>query len=260
MTRVEPVRLFVQDGIAWLTLNRPEVLNALDQKMVNRYADLLDQIRDDRDIRVVITRGAGRAFCSGSDLHELAPLSPIHAASLERGYGEVFGRLDSLPQPTIALIHGYALGGGLQITLYHDFRIASTSAIFGLPEVELGWTPPWSLGRMVDLVGGAASRWLLLTCERVEAARARELGLINEVVPETELLHRGETLARRLASFPRKGLAQTKTLLKQMSDLRSDHWEGVASSAFQDCYGSRESQENIKTFTAARQRTIDQPD
>jgi enoyl-CoA hydratase/carnithine racemase len=238
--------------VAWLTLNRPQVLNALDREMVRQYTKILNRIRADESVRVVVTRGAGRAFCSGSDLRELAPLSAAEATSLERGYGEAFGLLDSLPQPTLALIHGYALGGGLQVTLYHDFRIASGSAVFGLPEVELGWTPPWSLGRTVDLLGGAAARWFLLTCEKIDAARALEMGLVNEVVPDSELLSRGEALARRLASFPPEGLARTKALLHRMSELRSDHWEGVASADFLACFESRESRRKVRDFVDRR--------
>ena len=252
MPATDSVQLSIRDGVAWLTLNRPRVLNALDQEMVHRYTAILGQIREDDSVRVVVTRGAGRAFCSGSDLRELAPLSGAEATSLERGYGEAFGLLDSLPQPTLALIHGYALGGGLQVTLYHDFRIASDSAVFGLPEVELGWTPPWSLGRTVDLLGGAAARWLLLTCEKIDATRAHEIGLVNEVVPDSKLLSRGEALARRLASFPREGLARTKALLHRMSELRSDHWEGVASADFLACFEDRESRRNVQDFVSRR--------
>ena len=252
MPPTDSVQLSIRDGVAWLTLNRPQVLNALDREMVRRYTEILNQIREDDSVRVVVTRGAGRAFCSGSDLRELAPLSGAEATSLERGYGEAFGLLDSLPQPTLALVHGYALGGGLQVTLYHDLRIASGSAVFGLPEVELGWTPPWSLGRTVDLLGGAAARWLLLTCEKIDATRAHEIGLVNEVVPDSELLGRGEALARRLASFPAEGLARTKALLHRMSELRSDHWEGVASADFLACFEDRESRRNVRDFVSRR--------
>ena len=254
MPETDSVQLSIRDGVAWLTLNRPRVLNALDQEMVGRYVRFLKRIRDDESVRVVVTRGAGRAFCSGSDLRELAPLSAAEATSLEREYGEAFGLLDSLPQPTLALVHGYVLGGGLQVTLYHDFRIASGSAVFGLPEVELGWTPPWSLGRTVDLLGGAAARWLLLTCEKIDATRALRIGLVNEVVPDSELLSRGEALAQRLASFPPEGLARTKALLHRMSELRSDHWEGVASADFLACFEDRESQRNVQDFVTRRRK------
>ena len=138
------------------------------------------------------------------------------------------------------------------MTLYHDFRIASEAAVFGLPEVELGWTPPWSLGRTVDLLGGAAARWLLLTCEKIDAARALQIGLVNEVVPDSEIVSRGEALARRLASFPPEGLARTKALLHRMSEIRSDYWEGVASSEFMDCFESRASRGNVREFVSRR--------
>ena len=145
------VRLSVSDGIAWLVLNRPQVLNALDQAIVQEYAAHVLTLRERKDVRVILTRGEGRGFCAGSDLHELSGMSAAEAASSERRQAEAFALLDSLPQPTIALTHGYALGGGLQVALYHDFHLTTESTTLGLPEVELGWTPPWALGRLMDV-------------------------------------------------------------------------------------------------------------
>ncbi len=248
------VRLSVSDGIAWLILNRPQVLNALNQALVQEYAAHVVALREREDVRVVLTRGEGRGFCAGSDLHELRGMSPAEAASSERQQAEAFALLDSLPQPTIALTHGYALGGGLQVALYHDFHLTTTSATLGLPEVELGWTPPWALGRLMDVVGNSTARWLLLTCTRIQGEQAKEIGLVNEVVPDDQLRHRGEALARRLASFPAEGLKRTKTLLNQMSPLRQDHWDAYASAAFEHCFRSPECQAGLAAF-GARRRT-----
>ena len=248
------VRLSVNDGIAWLVLNRPQVLNALNQAIVQEYAAHVLALRERKDVRVILTRGEGRGFCAGSDLHELRGMSAAEAASSERQQAQAFALLDSLPQPTIALTHGYALGGGLQVALYHDFHLTTASATLGLPEVELGWTPPWALGRLMDVVGNSVARWLLLTCIKIQGNQAREIGLVNEVVPDDQLLERGEAMARQLASFPPEGLKRTKALLNQMSPLRQDHWDSHASAAFEHCFRSPECQERLATFTA-RQRT-----
>ena len=246
------VRLSISDGVAWLVLNRPQVLNALNQSIVREYTAHVLALREREDIRVVLTRGEGRGFCAGSDLHELRGMPPAEAASSERQQAEAFALLDSLPQPTIALTHGYVLGGGLQVALYHDFHLTTESATLGLPEVELGWTPPWALGRLMDVVGNSVARWLLLTCTKIQGNQAREIGLVNEVVPDDQLLQRGEALARQLASFPPEGLKRTKTLLNEMSPLRQDQWDAYASAAFEHCFDSPECQARLEAFTARR--------
>ena len=248
------IELTIEKGIAWLTLNRPEVLNALDLTSVRQYGTRLLELKNRSDVRVVITRGEGRAFCAGSDLKDLAPLSPAEAAAAEHEHADAFALLDALPQPTIAMLHGHVLGGGLGLALYHDFRIASASALLGMPEVELGWTPPWGIGRLVDTVGAANARWLALACVRVSGEEAKALGLVNEVVPEEQLTEHVEALARKLSALPPAGLSHTKALLNRMSLLRSARWDGAASRAFRTCYATEEARANVATFLSRRKR------
>lgn len=247
------VELSVTDGVAYLTLNRPEKLNALDRVSVRQLAAYLRELRQREDVRVIVTRGEGRAFCAGSDLNDLAPLSPAEAASAEREHGDTCALLDTLPQPTIAMLHGYVLGGGVGLALYHDFRIAAASTTLGMPEVELGWTPPWAVGRLVDVVGGTNARWLAMACARVSGEEAKRLGLINEVVPDNQLIETVEALARKIAAMPPAGLRHTKTLINQMSPLRGAQWDAAASAAFEACYATPEAQANMAAFLARRQ-------
>lgn len=249
MARVD---LEVSAGVAWLTLNRPAVLNALDRESVRELAARIRELSGRDDVRVVVTRGAGRAFCAGSDLRDLAPLSPAEAADAEREHGAAFALLDALPWPTIAMLHGYVLGGGLGLALYHDFRIASAGATFGMPEVELGWTPPWAMGRLVDLAGGASARWLSMTGERLSAEEARAIGLLNDVVEEDRLAARVEALAARLAAMPPEGLRQTKALISRMSPLRAPEWDEAAARAFEECWGKPEARANVRAFLERR--------
>src|SRR5208283_542077 len=179
--------LHVTDGIAWLTLSRPAVLNAINDEMAKMFRSRVEELESRTDVRVVVTRGEGRAFCAGSDLRELAPLSAEEAAEYELRFATIFSSLDRLPQPTIAMLHGHVLGGGLGLALYHDFRIASATACLGMPEVELGWIPPWSVGRLAEIVGFSTARWLLMTCTSITGAQAAALGLVNEAVPEAQL-------------------------------------------------------------------------
>ena len=246
------VDLSIADGVAWLTLNRPQVLNALDRVTVREFAGHVRALGDRPDVRVVVTRGAGRAFCAGSDLRDLASLLPAEAAAAEREHAEAFALLDALPWPTIAMLHGFVLGGGLGLALYHDFRIAASSTTFGMPEVELGWTPPWAMGRLVDVVGGASARWLAMACVRVSASEAKALGLVNEVVPDEQLEERVTALARRLAVMPPEGLRQTKDLINRMSPVRRAEWDDEAAKAFEICFATPEARANVAAFLGRR--------
>lgn len=250
------VELSIRDRVAWLTLQRPQVLNALDRATVHQFAGHVEALRKRDDVHVVITRGDGRAFCAGSDLRDLAPLSAQEARAAEQEHADAFALLDTLPQPTIAVLHGYVLGGGLGLALYHDFRIAAESATLGMPEVELGWTPPWAVGRLTDIVGGVNARWLLLTSARVSAAEAQRLGLVNQVVPEHQLLASAEALAQKLASIPPMALRRTKALLNEMSPLRKPEWDVRAAEAFEACYATAEAQSSVAAFMA-RKKTQD---
>lgn len=238
----------VRDGVAWLTLQRPAVLNAINRELANSLYEKIQELKERSDVRVLVTRGAGRAFCAGSDLRELSPLSPDEAARDELRFAEIFSALSSLPQATIAMLHGYVLGGGLGLAVYHDFRIASMNASLGMPEVELGWIPPWSVGRFAEIVGFAEARWLLITCNPISGAKAAEIGLVNEAVPEDQLAEKVEDLARRLAAMPPKGVAQTKKLLSDMSNLRDFQWDRLAAQAFRDCYSAPEAQRSVAGF------------
>lgn len=244
----------VRDGIAWLTLQRPAVLNAINEEMANMFRSRVEELESRPDVRVVITRGEGRAFCAGSDLRELAHLSAEEAARYELRFAAIFSSLDRLPQPTIAVLHGHVLGGGLGLAMYHDFRIASTAACLGMPEVELGWVPPWAVGRLAEIVGLSTARWLLITCNSITGAEAATLGLVNDAVPEIQVLARAEQLAKRLAAMPPEGLTQTKRMLNRMSPLRQFEWDLASSEAFKDCYSKPEAQKCIADFIARKNK------
>lgn len=242
------VDLEIVTGVAWLTLNRPAKLNALDRTTVRELAAHLTALRERPDVRVVVTRGAGRAFCAGSDLADLAPLSPAEAAAVEAEHANACALYDALPQPTVAVLHGYVLGGGLGLALYHDFRIAAISATLGLPEIELGWTPPWAVGRLVDVVGGAAARWLAMAAVRVSGAEAKSLGLVNEAVSDEELAERADAFTQRLATLSPTALRETKSLLVRMSPLRRAEWDAAATEAFERCFATPEARDSIVRF------------
>lgn len=242
------VELRVHEGIAWLGLNRPQSLNALNLASIEQFAAHVRSLKRRRDVRVVVTRGSGRAFCAGSDIRELAGMSRSQAVAAERRHGQVFAQLKDLPQPTIAMLHGYVLGGGLGAALYHDFRITASDAVLGFPEVELGWTPPWGLGRLVQVAGHASASWLLLTGERVSGTRAAALGLVNETVPPADLETRTQALAEGLQKMPAHALARTKRLLSAMSAFPDHRWDEKANEAFRFCLAQPSAQHALTAF------------
>jgi enoyl-CoA hydratase/carnithine racemase len=238
----------IKGGVAWLILKRPEVLNVISGGMARAFRSQLEELESRSDVQVVVTRGDGRAFCAGSDLRGLASLSPAEAADHELQLGEIFSALDRLPQPTIAMLHGPVLGGGLGLALYHDLRIASETALFGMPEVDWGWVPPWAVGRLVEVVGFPRARWLLMTCVRMSGREAAAMSLVHEAVPEERLQPRVEELAKQLAAKPVEGLMQTKALLNRMSPLRQLEWDVAASQGFRDCFAKPEAQKRVREF------------
>ncbi len=246
------IDLTVDNGIAWLTLNRPEVLNAMDLESVRAFGAHLEGIRDRDDVRVVVTSGAGRAFCAGSDLKDLAPLSAREAAEAEKEHADAFAMLEAIPQPTVAMLHGHVLGGGVVMAMYHDFRIAATSASLSMPEVELGWTPPWGLGRLVEVVGGSAAKWIAMGCETVTGDEAKEFGLVHDCVADDALKDRVRAFALRLTTFPPAALRETRALLNRISSARDARWDEAASSAFESCFGTDDARANLAAFIARK--------
>ena len=198
-----------------VTLRREEKLNALSAALEAEILAALDR-EEVASSPCVVFAGGGRAFSAGADLAELSRDDPAAILAYYRGAGAVYERVARLPQPTIAAIHGYCLGGGLELALATDFRVAEESAVFGLPEVALGIVP--SAGGLVALtriVGPARAKELMLLRERFDAHAAHGLGLVTEVVPDGESLARALGLAERLAALPGTAV----TIAKQAADL-----------------------------------------
>ena len=185
-----------------LTLQREEKLNALSGALER---ELLDAISGEnvRDSRALVITGAGKAFSAGADINEFADSDAASIAAYYADTGDVYERLAALPMPTIAAIHGWCLGGGLEMALATDFRIADETAAFGLPEVEIGILP--SSGgtyRLVRLLGPSKAKELMLLRRRFDAGDAHALGLVTEVVPGGKALERALEIAGELAELP----------------------------------------------------------
>jgi len=202
-TALETVLFEKRRGIACITLNRPHVLNAYSVQMRDDLYVVLTAIRDDDEIRSVILKGAGRAFCAGADLTEfLTAPSPIAARDIRRER-DIYRLLLTLPQPTIAALHGYIIGSGIEIALACDMRVASDDAVFALPETGLGFIPGAGATQLLPrTVGRAQAIKMVLTGTRLKAGEALRIGLVNRVVQHGELTAYVNRLAGRLSSMP----------------------------------------------------------
>ncbi len=198
---MQNVRTETKDGVLIITIDRPKVLNALNAQTVAEIGEAFAAAREDDSIRSVIITGSGeKAFVAGADIKELAEMTPITGkATAERGQ-RVFRAIEKFPKPVIAAINGFALGGGCELALACHIRIASEKAQMGLPEVTLGIIPGYGgTQRMARLLGKGKALELILTGDRIGAAEAERIGLVNKVVPADQLMTVAEEMARTIA-------------------------------------------------------------
>jgi enoyl-CoA hydratase/carnithine racemase len=212
------------NGVAWLTLNRPNVLNAMNMAMRDELWSAMTAVRDDPDIRVAVIRGAGdRAFSAGADISEFGTAPSYVDARRARQERDVWGAMLACTKPLVAAIHGYAFGAGCEMSLFCDIRIASEDATFALPEVTLGYIP--SAGGTQTLpraVPPGVARQMILSGEPIEAATALRAGLVQRVVPRARLEDEAAVVAARLAAQPEAALRGAKETMVRGADLSLD--------------------------------------
>ena len=177
----------IKDGIATVTMNRPEKRNALNTALLDGMTNIFQRIETDPEVRVVVIRGEGKAFCSGLDLRELSSRQ-AGGGDPESGVTKVFQQIERSRHPTIAMVHGDALAGGCELALHCDLRVASEGAHFGMPLARLGLVVPFPLGqKLVEIIGPAFTKQILLTGQPIDAKRAYEIGMIHQLVSNSEL-------------------------------------------------------------------------
>jgi enoyl-CoA hydratase len=193
----------IENKIAVVKLNRPEALNALNREMLNELSNFLDKAATNTDIRVLILTGSGeKSFVAGADIKEFSDFSGVQGEALARkGQEMVFDKIENFNKPVIAAINGFALGGGLELAMSAHFRIASSNARLGLPEVTLGLIPGYGgTQRLPRLVGKGRAAQMIFTAEMINAQRAYEFGLVNEVTEPADLMDRTKAIASKIAT------------------------------------------------------------
>lgn len=188
-----------KDKIAYITFNRPKALNAVNGDVVNELEAIVADLEKDGDIWSVIMTGAGKAFVAGADIAAMRDFTPAEGRVFNLNAQQVLNRLENLPKPVICAINGFALGGGLEIAMCCDIRIISETAKIGQPEVNLGIFPGWGgTQRLPRLINPGNAKYYIYTGEHITAARAYELGIVQEVVAPDELMARAEALAKKI--------------------------------------------------------------
>lgn len=243
-----------EGGIATITLNRPKALNALNKVTLDELDQLLDVIAIDSSIAVVIVTGSGdKAFVAGADITEMQPMSAMEGRNFGRLGQKVFDKLENLPQPVIGAINGFALGGGCEIAMACDIRIASEKAKFGQPEVTLGITPGFAgTQRLPRLVGKGRAKELLYTGDMIDAAEAYRIGLVNKIVAPEELLNAAKATAQKIASRAPVAVQLCKTAVNRGMDV--DQATGIAYEAevFGLCFATADQKEGMTAFVEKR--------
>jgi enoyl-CoA hydratase len=243
-----------KDGIGTVTLNRPDKLNALNSTVYKELYDVFGAIENDPEVRVVVLTGAGeRAFCAGSDVAEMQNMGPIEIQKFMATIRKTSDFIYALTKPTIAAVNGYALGGGCELSMCCDIRIASEKARFGQPEITLGLIPGASgTQRLPRLIGAAKAKEMIFTGDLIDAATALNQGLVNKVAPPEKLMEEALAMATKLASMSGPVLAMAKEAIN--TGLETDIASGLNVEAKCNalCFATEDRKEGMDAFLEKR--------
>ena len=239
--------------VGLITMNRPEALNALNDQVLRDLDAVLDQVEADDSILVAVITGAGRSFVAGADIGQMSTLTAAEAKAFGVLGNRVFLKLENLTKPTIAAVNGFALGGGCELSMACDIRVASEKAKFGQPEVGLGITPGFGgTQRLARIVGVSNAMELILTAKTINAARAQELGLVSHVYPPEELMDKAMELANAICANAQIAVCESKRCIRM--GMQTDIHTGSAfeAEAFGVTCGTEDKNEGMGAFLEKR--------
>jgi enoyl-CoA hydratase len=241
-----------EDTTFIITLNRPEKLNALSPELTGEVVDALNGVRTDETIRAIIITGGPKVFAAGADLSQMQTASPIDMYNRNLG-GDMWTTVAEMPQPTIAAVAGYALGGGCELAMACDLRLAADSARFGQPEINVGIYPgAGGTQRLARLIGLGRAKELVYLGGQIDAEEAYRLGLVNKVVPGDDLLDEAKGWAKKLASKPPFTLRLVKQVMDQGYDLDLDSALKLERLGFIGLFGTQDQREGVTAFLEKR--------
>ncbi len=242
------------DGIATVSFNRPNVLNAMSTEMASELSQLIEEFEDDAAVRVVIFTGAGdRAFIAGADVRAFPALTPLEALEASRRFQSLFTRVERLAQPTIAAVNGFAFGAGCELTHACDIVIASENARLGQPEVNLGIIPgAGGTQRLPHLVGLRRAKEICMTGDTLDAHEAYRLGLVNRVVPHDQLIPEARALAEKLLAKSPVTLRLLKQAMNEGYGLPLEAGLAVEAKAWAVAFATEDRTEGVAAFLEKR--------
>lgn len=246
--------LFSKEGsIAYITMNREESLNALNLDTIEELDKALDIIQEDDDVYLFILTGRGRAFVAGADILEMKELNSEGARKFAEIGQRVFRKIELMEKPSIAAVNGFALGGGCELSMACDIRIASNKAKFGQPETGLGVTPGFSgTNRLSRLVGLAKAKELIFTCDIISAEEAFRIGLVNMVVDSEELMDRANEMAAKIISKGQLAIRYSKTAINRSYETDIETGNLIEKDLFGLCFATEDQKEGMRAFVEKR--------
>ena len=247
------VKIEQQGHVGILTIDRQEALNALNSQVLSDLDAAIDEVASNDDIYVVILTGAGRSFVAGADIGEMRDLTSISGKKFGVHGGSVFLKLENMAKPVIAAVNGFALGGGNELCMSCDIRLASEKAKFGQPEVGLGITPGFAgTQRLPRIVGISKAMELILTAKVIGAAEAKAIGLVSEVYPPEELMPKAMELANAICANAQIAVQESKRCIRM--GMQTDIATGSAfeAEAFGVCFGTEDQTEGMSAFLEKR--------
>ncbi len=240
------------DSIGFITISRPQAMNALNTAFFKEMDLLLDEIRQNREVKGVILSGEGKAFVAGADIAEMVGMNEDEATEFSEFGQKVFRKIELFEKPFIAAVNGFALGGGCELAMACDFRIAGEKAKFGQPEVNLGLIPGFAgTQRLPRLVGTGNALRLLMTAEMIKADEALRIGLVQQVVTQDELMETAKEIMKNIISKGPKAVALVKKVVREGIETDIDSGSEIEAEKFGTLFGN-EGTEGMKAFLEKR--------
>lgn len=243
----------VFNEIGMVRINRPDAMNALNSKVLKELDQVMEDLSKDDSVKVVVLTGAGKAFVAGADVGEMQHKNTMKARDFAQLGMDVFRKLENLHKPVIAAVNGFALGGGCELAMACDFILAGKKAKFGQPEVSLGITPGFGgTQRLSRLVGRNIAKELIYTGRIIDAAKAKEIGLVNEVVDNGELINRAVEIAGVISRNSRTAVGYSKSSINRGMEADIDTGLSIEKDMFGLCFATDDQIEGMKAFLDKR--------
>lgn len=250
---MEHIQYEIVDRVVWMTFNRPKAYNALNREMLQELNQLIELIKVDDDVDLIVLTGEGKAFIAGADISEMVNMTNEEAKAYGTFGATVFHQLECLPKPSIAMINGFCLGGGNELAMACDFRIASSKAKFGQPEVSLGITPGFcGTQRLPRLIGISKAKELLYTGKVIDANEALQIGLVNQVVEPEDLKKTVEELVQAILKNSQYAVRSCKQAIVEGIEVSMEEALTIEADYFATCFSDGEQQEGMKAFLEKR--------